>query len=257
MNGTDIPCGIGTPSGARMRRNRSAARRLGAAAIGTTLLLAGRPVAAGIPGGTAIVLGYHCVQPPQSDAIPWPDSPDELNPVAEEPGACEVWLFLFTRSPLVGAWTLTAGLSYGGPGAGGLTVTGWTAYTDSFRAGAGWPLPGAAFRAAWRRERCLNPERYMDRGRDGWWVQRVLKLDVEVSGSDVLSFGEPEPGVVPQLIECADEMHELDGTDSWTRVIPAVFGPSEGYPLGEAPAASGSRPATWSSVKAPARPMKP
>jgi hypothetical protein len=252
MNGTWIPDGPGPPAVARRLADP---RPLAAVLIGVAALLPAGPVTAGIPQGTAIVLGFHCVQPPDAGAIPWLGSPDELVPFAKESGPCEVWLFLFTRSPLIGAWTVTAGVSYAGaeaPGRG-LTVTGWTSFTDSFRAGAGWPLPGTAFRAGWRRERCRNPDLYMDPGRDGWWVQRVLKLEAEVGGNDLLSFCQPEPGVVPQLIECADEMHELDGTDSWTRVIPAVFGPEAAPSSGGEAIASSSKPATWSSVKAPER----
>jgi hypothetical protein len=217
------------------------------------LMAISRPATAGIPGGVAIVLGFHIVPQDDTENYPWPPAPEDLVSHATEAGLYDVWLFLHTRSPLIGAWYMKAGLDYSGDSGKGVDVLDWKSFTDSFVPFMGWPGSGAAFRAAWRRERCWNPETFMRRGRNGWWVQPVLRLRVQVHGPDRILFSDPEPGVPPQLTECADEMHELDGTDSWSRVIPAVFGNA---PLDGSPGRSATlvQPGTWGSLKNGRRP---
>lgn len=218
-------------------------------ALAAALAVAAPPVAAaGIPGGVAIVLGFHIVPASDRGSFPWPPSPDDLAPHAAEPGFYDVWLFLHTRSPLVGAWSMAAALDYDGAGGRGLDVLEWEGFVDQFHPCEGWPAAGTGFRGVWRRERCQDPERYMRRGRDGWWVQPVLRLGVRVHGPDRILFSDPEPGVRPQLTECADEMHELDGSESWSAVIPAFFGIDPEETWAPRPA-TGARKATWGSLK--------
>lgn len=203
---------------------------------------------AGIPGGVAIVLGFHVVPASDRGIIPWPRSPGDLTPYASEPGFYDVWLFLHTRSPLVGAWSMAAGLDYDGAEGRGLDVLEWEGFVDQFLPYAGWPDAGAGFRGVWRRERCQDPERFMKQGRDGWWVQPVFRLGVQVHGPDRLLFSDPEPGVRPQLTECADEMHELDGSESWSAVIPAFFGVRREEVQTKRPT-TGTQKSTWGSLK--------
>ena len=97
---------------------------------------------AGIPGGVAIVLGFHCVPAPGDGSIPWPRSPEDLNPQGSEPGLYDVWLFLHTRAPLIGAWTMTVALTCDTGSGGSIEVLDWTRYTDVFVAYPGFPAPG-------------------------------------------------------------------------------------------------------------------
>jgi hypothetical protein len=210
--------------------------------------IAGLPPAAGagIPGGVAIVLGFHIRAIEDSLAIPLPPSPIDLLPQASpEPGLYDVWLFLHTRAPLIGAWSMSFALEYDGAEGSGVDVLEARQFLDDFRPSPGWPGSGCGMYARWDRIRCQEPHRYMIQGSGGWWVQPALRLLVH--GPDRIGLTSPEPGVRPQLIECADEEHALDGSEGWTLVLPAVFGHSSRPPQA---AVTSSQETTWGALKA-------
>jgi hypothetical protein len=192
------------------------------------------PADAGIPGGVAIVLAFHIASGGDDGALPLPGSPEETVSHASEPGVYDVWAFLFTRPPLVGAWSISFGLDFEEPEGAGIDVLGWESFTDEFSPHPGWPAPGHGFFARWHRFRCLDYRNYLLEGESGWWIQPVLKLRIHVLGGDVLTVSEPEPGVVPQMVECQDEEWDFDGSQEGILVIPATFGLSLPLPPGTA-----------------------
>ena len=215
--------------------------------------------------GPAIVVGFHVTPAGPGEALELPMAPAELRPGAPNLGLFDVWLVVFTRAPLVGAWTLNVGLGYDARPERGVDLLGWEALSDIVRPRPGWPAAGAGFGAefVWDRRRCWDVDRRLTRGRDGWWVQVACRLRARVHSADSLTLADPEPDVRPAEVECYDEGHDLDGTDNWTAIVPAVFdavgGPAAG---GDAhapawpPASGGALPVptpvrglTWSQLK--------
>lgn len=223
-----------------------------AAALSAAALMApGGALPAGPgPEGVAFVVGFHVQPADDLEALPLPGSPDRLASAAPAPGLYDVWVFVHTRAPFVGAWSISFALDYDGVEGRGADVLGWEAFTDTFNPRPGWPAAGCGMFAGWRRFRCQQPDPYLVPGEDGWWIQPVLRLRVAVAGPDRIRLSDPEPGVRPQVVECLDEGHDLDGSESLSRVIPAVFGPDSGgaaYAPGPAAPVTGT---TWGALKA-------
>ena len=176
--------------------------------------------------GPAIVVGFHITPAGPGDALSVPRSPQELKAEAPASGSYDAWLYVFTRAPLVGAWSLNVGLDYDGRPEQGIDLLDWQNLADQVRPRAGWPEAGAGFGAefVWDRARCWDPDGRLMKGDDGWWVQPACRLRLRVYSPDCLALADPEPNVRPAEVECRDEGHDLDGTDNWTGVMPACFG---------------------------------
>lgn len=229
------------------------------------LLLAGAAPARARPrlDGPAIVVGFHLVPPGPAEGLALPRAPDELARQGADAGLYDAWLFVFTRAPLVGAWTLNVGLAYDGRPERGVDIEEWEPLSDAVTPRPEWPAAGNGRGAnfAWDRARCWDAANRLMRGRDGWWVQAACRLRVRVYSPDSLALADPEPDVRPAEVECYDEGHDLDGTDNWTAVLPAVFGaPGVGAATGPAglfdprpgPGPAPTTPArgvTWSQLK--------
>ncbi len=208
------------------------------------------PARAGIPPDGTYVLGFHLRPVSESSTLPFPKTPDQLVSRASEPGLYDAWLFLFSRAPLVGAWSLSVSLVYDGAPGSGADILDWQSMMDEFYPQPGWPAAGVGMFGRWDRFRCLEHDDYMLKGEAGWWLQIAGRATIRAHGPDTITFGDPEPGVVPQLVECFDEQHDLDGTDSWSRVVPAVFGSGSGPDAARRTPETAVRGATWGGIKA-------
>lgn len=203
--------------------------------------------------GPAIVVGFHVAPPGPGDVLELPMAPAELRPRAPNLGLFDVWLVVFTRAPLVGAWTLNVGLGYDGCPERGVDVLDWEALSDTVRPRPAWPAAGAGFGAEfiWDRQRCWDVDHRLMRGRNGWWVQVACRLRVRVHSADSLTLADPEPDVRPAEVECYDEGHDLDGTDNWTAIVPAVFDADGGPGAGSDADVPASRPGSGCTLPAP------
>lgn len=203
---------------------QSALRATGVALI--LAMAAPLPLAAAPTGGVAMLLGMHLVPPGDDFAVPRPRTPLDLRTEATAPGDYDVWVYFFSKRPLVGAWTMSIGFEFDlGPGSG-IDILSWEGLADRAIPEPGWPEAGSGrgVRLEWDRFRCQDPERWLLRGADGWWIQPALRLRIRIHGPDRFRLADPEPGVRAQVIQCGDEEFRLDGKDGWTAFLGAGYG---------------------------------
>lgn len=189
-------------------------------------IAAAAPTRAGVPGGVAMVLGCHVMAVEDSLGVPAPGGPDDLVTAAPAPGVYDVWVLFMARRPMRGAWSLAFSLEFDRRPGRGIDILEWSGMADRIVPDPRWPDGGSdhGLWVAWNRAKCLDPEAGLMRGRDGWYVQPVARLRVRVHGDDQFDLADPEPGVVAEVVECADEGFRLDGVDGWTAWRGARFG---------------------------------
>lgn len=189
-------------------------------------LAAPPPLAAAPTGGVAMLLGIHLVPIGDDFAVPHLRSPADLRTEAPLPGDYDAWIYFFSKRPLAGAWTLSIGLDFDTAPAAGIDILSWQGLADRALPEPGWPEsgPGCGIRIEWDRFRCQDPDRWLQRGVDGWYLQPVLRLRVRIHDADRFRLADPEPGVRAQVIQCGDEEFRLDGEDGWTAFVGAGYG---------------------------------
>lgn len=198
-------------------------------AAGLTLLAvlaAPPPLSAAPEGGVALLLGMHLVPVGDDFAVPLVRTPADLRPDAPAPGDYDAWVYLFSKHPLVGAWTMSIGLDFDTVPGSGIDVLAWLGLANRARPGPGWPDagPGSGIRLEWDRFRCQEPDRWLLPGSGGWWIQPALRFRIRIHGPDRFRLADPEPGVRAQVIQCGDEEFRLDGEDGWTAFVGAGYG---------------------------------
>jgi len=214
------------------------------------------PVLAGPPDGVALVLGATILPMADSLVVPNPLSPSDL--VRTRPGApgqYDIWFFVFSRRPLVGAWTLDIAFDFDRRPGHGIDIEAWEPLTVRSASHVGFPDAGPdhGIRLEWSRPDCFDTD-HLDllAGRDGWYRQSALRLRVRVHGPDALLLADPEPGVPAVLVQCFDDAFRLDGEDGWTRYdgpgFSAAETATEARPIPESK--TPIRTTTWGELKA-------
>ncbi|MDZ4804494.1 MAG: hypothetical protein SGI90_06520 [Candidatus Eisenbacteria bacterium] len=191
------------------------------------LSITATPTIAGPPDGVALVLGATIHPADDSFTLPHPLSPKDLvRTSVASPGLYDIWFYLFSRRPLVGAWTVDFALEFDRRPGHGIDIEWWESLAHRAAPHQGWPDAGPdhGIRLEWIRPDCFDAaHRDLLAGRDGWFRQSALRLRVRVHGPDALYLADPEPGVRAQLVQCFDDAFRLDGEDGWTRYDGPVF----------------------------------
>ena len=218
-------------------------------------LITTTPIFAGPPDGVALVLGATIHPVADSLSAPHPLAPDELVRKASAPGRYEIWFYIFSRRPLVGAWTVDIAFDFDRRPGHGIDIESWEPLTPRSAPHAGFPDAGPdhGIRLEWNRPDCFDANHSdLLAGRDGWFRQSALCLRVRVHDPDALVLVDPEPGVPATLVQCFDDAFRLDGEDGWTRYDGPSFtageSVTEAHPIPESK--SPTRATTWSELKA-------
>jgi hypothetical protein len=177
------------------------------------------------PEGIAMILGASIHASSDSGGIPLPKEPADLVGRAVGRGLYDVQFYFFSQRPLVGAWSIAFSLDFDRSPGSGIDILSYSHAADRVIASPGWPEGGAGqgIWLQWDRERCESPDRFLFRGRSGWYLQPVVRLRVRVHGADRLALADAEPGVPAEVDQCQDEAFRLDGVDGWTRYLGAEF----------------------------------